>query len=571
VGYPASATFDFVPTGLTAATGREVVSDAACNACHGKLQAHDSRRTVKLCLTCHSPQTKDPETGNSLAMAEMIHKLHSGLDGYHIVGYSQHDVDYSKVAFAPPNSVANCAACHGGAAEADKAKVASVAACSTCHTSFDVTTHQEGTATPESCADCHPAAGVDKVHSELYAGKGLSFTETKLEITIDSVSYPTAGAAGTVAFTVKVNDAPRDVMASPLSSLRFTVAGPTEDYGSGIDSDSTVLGGTTPGYVQSAASPTFTAIDAAAGKFSIPLPALTGDVDGKSVGVGVEAYVYEFVSIGAPACASATAGPATATCVRKQHVGTPTAMVYAKVGGGTPTPRRTITSNAKCNACHNDLGFHSGDSRKTPEYCATCHNPVNVNDDRTTRLERTLDGSGVPTSTVYSFTPESVSIMMMAHKLHAGGALSNSYVLGNDMSMSATAPIATSATFAGAFPGDLADCQTCHEEGTYGLPDAGNLGTLEATFTCLEPQGNDTDNWCNTKANWPLANVPDNYTVTAQRFIPPQTAACTSCHDSEAAKAHAELNTSPSGVESCAVCHGEGATYDAIEVHVPRP
>jgi predicted CXXCH cytochrome family protein len=113
----------------------------------------------------------------------------------------------------------------------------------------------------------------------------------------------------------------------------------------------------------------------------------------------------------------------------------------------------------------------------------------------------------------------------------------------------------------------------CHRAGTYGLPDPANLGTLSATYDCIQGTTPDTDTVCDTLAGWPavrpVAPTSDTWAVSTFTIVPPQTAACTSCHDSPASKAHAELNTSAAGVETCEVCHGDGAAWDALEVHVP--
>lgn len=47
----------------------------------------------------------------------------------------------------------------------------------------------------------------------------------------------------------------------------------------------------------------------------------------------------------------------------------------------------------------------------------------------------------------------------------------------------------------------------------------------------------------------------------------PSTRACTTCHDSDDALAHAELNTTAAGVEACGVCHGPNRDQAVAEIH----
>jgi OmcA/MtrC family decaheme c-type cytochrome len=600
VSYPAADNYSFVPAGGTAGV-RQVVTDDACNACHKNLTAHGRRRTVAVCLTCHSPQTSDPESNNTVDMRVMIHKIHAGQTGYFIVGHLQSFVDFSKVVFPDLLSgVKNCDACHGGAAQTP---APSIVACKACHTAL--ADNHGGVAACTSCHDGSIAPTVAQAHSPKYdaGATKLTLAGRKIDLTIDSVDASTT--APTVTFTIKIDGAaattltraslcmmPAEItIGATMScgSFRFSIGGPTADFGSGVLNGA----GSGYGYLQ---SPSFTQndtnfalitpVNAAAGQYKAPL--VTGAsltkfaaAVGTSIAVGSEVYALEAKATAAGGCGTGTltAAPAEgATCAVREWPQSATALKLAKIGaaaGELPTPRRLITVNAKCNACHVDLGFHGGEARKTPEYCAICHHPNNVNDERTTRLEFTESAPGVPTTTPYSSTPNSVSIMNMAHKIHAGSALSNVYVLGSDRGLSKThyAPeIVSKATFAGAFPGDLGDCQTCHTATGYALPAAANLGTRVLTYTCTERLG-DADNFCDTLTLWPDAatGVGDEYAVSANSVIAPQTAACTSCHDSDAAKGHAELNTTAGGVETCAVCHGKGATYDALVVHQPAP
>jgi hypothetical protein len=55
--------------------------------------------------------------------------------------------------------------------------------------------------------------------------------------------------------------------------------------------------------------------------------------------------------------------------------------------------------------------------------------------------------------------------------------------------------------------------------------------------------------------------------VVASFATPSITSACTACHDSAVTAAHAELNTTPAGVETCDVCHGDGREFAVDNVH----
>ena len=64
--YYANVETDFRPDGGVVTEQWAAFTNATCNNCHHTLGAHGgSRQDVKLCVTCHSPQTTDAETGRS--------------------------------------------------------------------------------------------------------------------------------------------------------------------------------------------------------------------------------------------------------------------------------------------------------------------------------------------------------------------------------------------------------------------------------------------------------------------------------------------------------------------------
>jgi len=115
--YVENALDHFIPSGDGVAVPRDIVTTVTCNRCHDPLAIHGgSRQEVGLCVLCHNPtQSIDPDTGDSVNMPYMVHKIHAGAhleNGYTIIGYRQGVHDYSHVEF--PAILNDCEVCHTG-------------------------------------------------------------------------------------------------------------------------------------------------------------------------------------------------------------------------------------------------------------------------------------------------------------------------------------------------------------------------------------------------------------------------------------------------------------------------
>jgi len=535
------AVFSARPDG-GAVQARAVIDGANCASCHGGFAAHGGRYdAVNQCVVCHTAQTTDPDSGNTVDFKVMVHKIHRGADlpstaagrPYQIIGFGGSVHDFSTVAY--PQSIERCDSCHGGAQGDHWKTEPTVAACTSCHDDIVFTPptlpgqvqHGYQVDATAPCAVCHtPTTGVAPiVGSHLDASFDTSHA---LAVTIDPMTTVAPGTAPSFTFRVTLDGAPRDILATPLGQLRATLAGPNRDY-----TTSWTVGTTTNPFAQatiqgSGATGTLVAVNAAGGVFTYTFPATIVVPAGAtgSFTVGLEA------SLNAAAPRFAAVSPTRAFAVTD----------------AVATPRRTIIDPAKCNGCHYDLTFHGG-GRRGAAYCVMCHNPQNANNDRIARFEG---------STVLA---ESVDFRVMIHKIHAGEELSQPYVLGGNPLPDADHPAGTQTNFAEVrYPRSRAECTACHLPGTYTLPaSVGRAPSILQELTCTEAPSADIDNYCTS----PFWNVSQTFA------LPPETSVCTSCHDQPYVAVHAQTNTTMFGAEACATCHGPGSTYDVAVVHAP--
>lgn len=490
---------------------REIVDTETCNKCHTRLAVHgDVRREVQLCIACHTPQSTDAQSGNSLDFATMIHKIHHGEglpsvgqgEHYAIFGFGGTEHDYSDVVF--PQDIRNCQVCHTNAPQSDAFL---------------------NNPTLTGCASCHDRTWFGSP-AEVPEGFEMHTGGQQVDNSLCSLCHKPTGPAP--APIMEAHMRPEDSPEAPGLSLNILdVASTLVEGGHQLDVTFEALDKAGNRY------DTITSLSSAGILIAYPAPeyetvlreAVLGRVPGTLTVNDDDTFTYRFAALlpdTGDTFAAAMDGR-IAFDFRGETIQQGTAsngQVIFTLDESEPQPRRTSVDEAKCNQCHGEIRAHGG-QRVGVDSCLMCHN-VNA-----------TDVARRPTD---ALPPETVNFKDMIHRIHAGEDLDGDYTV---YGFGGTPHDFTHVRF----PGLLQECSICHVDGAVDLPLA-----EEALPTTIRQDGE----------------------IVEQIFA--HRSACTSCHDGLLPNVHAMLQTDmTTGIESCAVCHGPDTGAAVRVVHALAP
>jgi OmcA/MtrC family decaheme c-type cytochrome len=528
-------------------SGREIVDNDTCNACHDNLSFHGGARfDLQYCAMCHESYSYDAQSGNTIDLKVMIHKIHSGetlpsveAGGFYgIFGFGNTFTDYSHVVY--PQDKRNCTTCHEeNDADTPQASnwryTVNAATCGSCHDNVNFVTgenHGGVAATDDTCTSCHgPNSDVGNLRVASAHVIPEQAAAARFQYEVLNVTNSAPGQRPTV--TIRVVDptngnAPYDIRAAN---------GPFQNSSASLAVD-----------VAYSTQPDFTNTGSLSATATTGTPAQPIRIDFKANGVADPAFAGGFTATATVAIPADAKGSGAALIEGRPAVdvngdGTLERLAVASVGkafsitDATPVAYRTIVDIVKCNDCHQELTLHGNSRTGNAELCATCHNP------NATDINRRVAGSNCEVVTG-TLNDQSIDLKYMVHAIHAA----NYKVCGFGN---------TGYDFSSVvYPGKLNNCEGCHLPDTYYPP-----SSATAIATTIDAG-------------------PDRSTPAGDVAITPASAACSACHSGATARQHMELNggsfsavkdassaTPAAPAEACANCHGPGAPSDVKVRH----
>lgn len=420
--------FNFVPSGAAVTRVRDVVKTETCNKCHDQMAFHGgSRRSVELCILCHTTQTDDPDTGNTVDMTVMVHKIHMGENlpsveagrPYQIIGNRQSVHDYSHVAF--PDLLNRCDTCHTGATQSNiYLTEPSRRACGSCHDDINFATGEGHVDQPQvsdnMCSTCHIPQGELEFDASIRGAHTIPQYSTQLPgTTFQIVRVQNAAPGQRPTVTFRLTDRQGNVIdASTMNSMSLVMAGPTSDIN---------------GYISESARGARRVGNDYEYTFTNPVPA-----------GAVGSYIFSLEGYKEVRLNEGTRKEMTVRDVGRIQSTT------VSLSGGAPAQRRIVVDEAKCNACHGQLMLH-GTIRRDVQNCNTCHNP-NLTD-----AARRPATAGLPQGLHFKY---------MIHLIHTGENAGRTDLQMYGRSMFDASNVR--------YPGDRRNCEACHVNGTQNVP-----------------------------------------------------------------------------------------------------
>ena len=433
VSYPTDAVFAFRPDGGVPIERRLVVDEATCNNCHTDLALHgEIRKKMQLCILCHSPQSTDANSGNTVDFPVMIHKIHMGEElpsvvggtPYQIVGFGNSVHDYSTVAF--PQDIRNCDVCHDGSADGVSKTGAdtyyldhpTMAGCGSCHdrtwfgdealTPAGFTAHLSDVPLVDDslCAGCHvpTAPGVKPIFEAHQLPIDTSDNPGfKIKVTGYAIMTPDTTPKLQIPFdALNGDDTPILNMntSADFSSLSAMIGYPAKEYTTTIRN--TIKGTGAVGVFTNNGNGSYTYT------FNSALPLGSTDTFAAVI-LARRNFLHDGVTY-------------------RQGVEDNARFVFT-LNGSDPVDRREVALDENCAKCHGGpLRFH-GDTRVGVGTCIMCHNTNLAN------------------------STQSFNFKDMIHNIHRGEDLESANLFDEIR-----------------YPGILNDCEMCHKEGTEELP-----------------------------------------------------------------------------------------------------
>jgi OmcA/MtrC family decaheme c-type cytochrome len=546
------------------------VNADSCYSCHGgnevngekylKFHAHGGfRATIDYCYTCHGDYAYDSKSSEAVVdgwakidLMTMVHKIHSGIDGYFIDTYEFGDVRFPDWLHGERGlGPKNCVACHKG----------EIPAGGTSWNKFD----------KETCQSCHIGDTGDSANGKINFANG-DFLHNNLGSTFDNCSTCHSGSSAEGVHDVsaklaELEDLNSYVMevvsvenavngAVPIVTWRVSKDGVYQDLFAGADTyDDNVRIGIGWGYGDDFTNEGVGApYNSAAGEkgrhfYSVVNtadadPLLVNTVAGTDNTYAVTTFQsvlpakvadYEADGFGFVALERGPAIGMTPSTIKKFPLQVAEVTEF--------TDRRDVVDIDKCLGCHTTVTRHGTNADKGVETCIACHNAGS--------LSRDVLAGSMNNGVVQG----SVDFMVLMHGIHGATERSDEFSFERRRAFDYVDDSNPYGDHDGygkiTYSKSIMDCSACHIDGTESFPvdNTKRLGVI----------GND----------WKVEYDNGTGGVTS-----PNAAVCYSCHqlddtlDDNTVKAHmtveggnmvyktmTHLDYLDRSTESCMICH----------------